>query len=75
MLEATRRFCPEATFIFTSTNKVYGDAPNNLPLVEMQTRWEIDVSHRHHWAYGIDETMISIKRCTAFLGQAKWRRM
>ena len=34
LLEATRRYCPEATFIFTSTNKVYGDTPNRLPLVE-----------------------------------------
>src|SRR5271170_5668464 len=42
MLEATRRFAPEAVFIFMSTNKVYGDRPNELPLLEMQTRWEYD---------------------------------
>src|SRR6266481_5994965 len=41
LLEATRLHCPDATFIFTSTNKVYGDAPNLLPLVEHQNRWEI----------------------------------
>src|SRR5208283_5000023 len=35
MLEATRKHCPEAVFIFTSTNKVYGDLPNHLPLVEL----------------------------------------
>ena len=40
LLEATRRFRPEAAFCFTSTNKVYGDAPNELPLVERDTRWD-----------------------------------
>jgi CDP-paratose 2-epimerase len=40
LLEATRRHRPEATFCFMSTNKVYGDAPNELPLVELETRWE-----------------------------------
>ena len=56
LLEMTRKFCPEAVFIFTSTNKVYGDTPNYLPLVEMEKRWEIDSSHPFH-AKGIDETM------------------
>ncbi|MBW1924255.1 MAG: NAD-dependent epimerase/dehydratase family protein [Deltaproteobacteria bacterium] len=56
LLEMTRRHCPEAVFIFTSTNKVYGDAPNRLPLVELETRWEIDPSHPYH-ANGIDESM------------------
>jgi CDP-paratose 2-epimerase len=56
LLEATRLYCPDATFIFTSTNKVYGDAPNLLPLVEHQKRWEIDESHQY-FEYGIDETM------------------
>lgn len=55
LLEATRHHCPEASFIFTSTNKVYGDTPNALPLVEQDTRWEIDSSHRY--ANGIDESM------------------
>ncbi len=56
MLEATKTYCPDATFIFTSTNKVYGDLPNSLPLLERNTRWEIEPSHR--WAKnGIDETM------------------
>jgi CDP-paratose 2-epimerase len=56
MLEATRLHCPEATFVLLSTNKVYGDAPNELPLVERETRWEVDPSHP--WAeHGIDETM------------------
>jgi len=40
LLEAVRRACPEAPFVHMSTNKVYGDAPNNLPLIELDTRWE-----------------------------------
>jgi CDP-paratose 2-epimerase len=40
MLEAARRFAPEAPFAHMSTNKVYGDAPNELPLAELETRWE-----------------------------------
>jgi CDP-paratose 2-epimerase len=40
MLEATRRFAPEAVFCHMSTNKVYGDAPNEVPLKELETRWE-----------------------------------
>ena len=47
LLEATRLHAPEATFIFTSTNKVYGDRPNALPLVELETRWEIDADHTY----------------------------
>lgn len=56
LLELCRKFSPEAPFIFTSTNKVYGDTPNRLPLVELETRWEVDESHPFH-ARGIDETM------------------
>ncbi|MGL4461595.1 MAG: NAD-dependent epimerase/dehydratase family protein, partial [Planctomycetia bacterium] len=41
LLEAARKHCPKATFVFTSTNKVYGDNPNDLPLVELDGRWEI----------------------------------
>jgi len=55
LLEATRQFAPDAPFIFTSTNKVYGDTPNRLPLVETDTRWEIDPSHA--FAEGISEEM------------------
>lgn len=40
LLEATRLHCSEAVFVFLSTNKVYGDAPNELPLKELETRWE-----------------------------------
>lgn len=56
MLEMTRLHCPEAVFIFTSTNKVYGDNPNFLPLIEKETRWEIDEKH-HYFKNGIDENM------------------
>ncbi len=56
MLEMTRRHSPGAVFIFTSTNKVYGDEPNNLPLVELEGRWEIAESHPFY-KYGIDESM------------------
>ena len=45
LLEAVRRHRPEATFVFTSTNKVYGDRPNALPLVELETRLELPVDH------------------------------
>jgi CDP-paratose 2-epimerase len=55
LLELAREHCPQAPFIFTSTNKVYGDTPNNLPLVEQENRWEIDQSHPYY--NGIDETM------------------
>lgn len=56
LLEAVRKHCPDAVFIFTSTNKVYGDTPNRLPLVELDDRWEIDASHPFH-ARGISESM------------------
>jgi len=62
LLEATRQHAPNAVFIFTSTNKVYGDTPNNLPLVEMETRWELDPNHP--WSeHGIPEEM-SVDRST-----------
>ncbi len=56
MLELTRKYCPEAVFIFTSTNKVYGDTPNYLPLVELEHRWEISQDHPY-FGKGIDENM------------------
>ena len=54
MLEMCRQHCPEAVFIFTSTNKVYGDNPNHLPMVEKETRWEIAETHAYY-KEGIDE--------------------
>jgi CDP-paratose 2-epimerase len=56
MLELTRLHCPKAVFIYTSTNKVYGDNPNFLPLVELEERWEIDEKHPY-FKEGIDENM------------------
>jgi CDP-paratose 2-epimerase len=54
LLEGARRSCPESPFVFLSTNKVYGDAPNELELVELKTRWDYaDPAYRN----GIDETM------------------
>jgi len=55
LLEAARRNCPEAPFVFTSTNKVYGDTPNRLPLRELEKRWEIEPGHEYE--PGIPETM------------------
>ena len=56
MLEMTRQHCSDAVFIFTSTNKVYGDNPNFLPLIEQDQRWEIDSKH-NYYTNGIDENM------------------
>jgi CDP-paratose 2-epimerase len=61
LLETTRHVCPDAVFIFTSTNKVYGDNPNRLPLIETGTRWEIAAEHPY-FACGIDENM-SLDHC------------
>lgn len=55
LLENFRKYSPKATFIFTSTNKVYGDTPNNLPLIELKKRYEISADHEY--AKGISETM------------------
>lgn len=53
LLEATRRACPESPFVHMSTNKVYGDRPNTIPLVEQETRWDFaDPAYEH----GIPET-------------------
>ena len=61
LLENFRRYCSEGVFVFTSTNKVYGDTPNNLPLTELDTRYEVEEKHRFSKA-GIDESM-SIDQC------------
>ncbi len=55
LLQAAREHAPTATFIFTSTNKVYGDRPNFLPLEELETRLELPADHR--WYDGIDIEM------------------
>lgn len=56
LLELTRIYCKESCFIYTSTNKVYGDNPNNLPLIENNLRYEIDNSH-NFYTNGINESM------------------
>ncbi|HWS32813.1 MAG TPA: NAD-dependent epimerase/dehydratase family protein [Actinoplanes sp.] len=69
MLEATRRHAIEAPFIFTSTNKVYGDTPNSLPLIEQETRWELPADHK--WFGGIDETMTIDSSMHSVFGASK----
>src|SRR3954454_20409018 len=59
LLEATRRHAPEAVYIHMSTNKVYGDGPNFIPLKELQTRWDYDDPRYEH---GIAEDF-PIDRC------------
>lgn len=59
LLELTKLHCPESPFLFTSTNKVYGDAPNKIPLKELDTRWEYDDKK---WLNGISEDL-SIDQC------------
>jgi CDP-paratose 2-epimerase len=69
LLEATRCFARDAVFIFCSTNKVYGDTPNLLPLVEHSTRWEIEPGHRYE--QGIDETMSIDSSTHSLFGASK----
>jgi CDP-paratose 2-epimerase len=60
LLEAFRKYSPQAVFIFTSTNKVYGERPNFLPLIELEKRYELTGTHQYY--KGIDESM-SIDSC------------
>jgi len=64
LLELTKNYCPKATFIFTSTNKVYGDNPNKLPLIELDTRYEIKPDNQYwngiHEEMSIDHTTHSL---------------
>lgn len=69
MLENLRNFCPEAVFIFVSTNKVYGDLPNSLPLVELEKRYELPQDHK--WFNGIDETMSIDQSTHSLFGVSK----
>lgn len=69
LLEATRLYAPDAVFIFTSTNKVYGDTPNHLPLVELESRWEIDSAHTY--AKGIREDMSIDQTMHSLFGASK----
>ncbi len=69
LLEMMRRYCPRAVFIFTSTNKVYGDNPNLLPLVELETRWELEAGHPCF--DGIDESMSIDRTMHSLFGASK----
>ena len=69
LLECTKKFSPDAVFIFTSTNKVYGDLPNKLPLIELESRFEIDNSHPYY--YGIDESMSIDQSTHSLFGVSK----
>jgi CDP-paratose 2-epimerase len=69
LLEACRKHAPQAVFIFTSTNKVYGDAPNRLPLVELETRWEIE--GHHPYDAGIDENLTIDQSKHSLFGASK----
>ena len=69
LLELTKKHCPEVPFIFMSTNKVYGDNPNKLKIIEKKTRWEIKKTDKYY--KGIDEEF-SIDNCThSFFGVSK----
>lgn len=69
LLEAARKYSPNAPFIFTSTNKVYGDTPNQLPLIENEKRWEIDINHKYH--DGISEDMSIDQSTHSLFGASK----
>ncbi|MCB9158574.1 MAG: SDR family NAD(P)-dependent oxidoreductase [Caldilineaceae bacterium] len=69
LLEATRTYAADAPFIFTSTNKVYGDTPNRLPLIEQEQRWEIDPTHTY--AGGIREDMSIDQTLHSLFGASK----
>jgi CDP-paratose 2-epimerase len=69
MLELTKKYNPRSVFIFTSTNKVYGDNPNNFEFIENKSRWDLKKNHRYY--NGIDETL-SVDNCTrSFFGVSK----
>lgn len=70
LLEATRCYAPDASFVFTSTNKVYGDQPNRLPFVELDSRWEVANDHRFA-EHGIDETLSIDQSMHSLFGVSK----
>ena len=69
LLRLTNKFCPDATFIFMSTNKVYGDNPNKLRINEKKTRYEINNNHKYF--KGIDEKMSIDNNVHSFFGVSK----
>jgi CDP-paratose 2-epimerase len=70
LLEAFRKYCPHASFLFTSTNKVYGDTPNFLPLEEKKLRYEIKKNHKY-FRKGIDESMSLDQTTHSLFGASK----
>jgi CDP-paratose 2-epimerase len=68
LLEAARQACPEAPFVHMSTNKVYGDAPNRIPLVELETRWDYADPA---FAHGIPETFPIDQATHSLMGASK----
>lgn len=69
LLEAVRHYAPQSVFIFTSTNKVYGNTPNRLPLVETTTRWELEETHPYY--AGIPEEMSIDQTLHSLFGASK----
>jgi CDP-paratose 2-epimerase len=69
ILEAIRQNAPDASFVHMSTNKVYGDRPNSLPLVENETRYEI--ADGHEWQIGIPEDMSIDQSTHSVFGASK----
>ena len=69
LLELTKKFCPDSCFIFMSTNKVYGDNPNNLKIYETKNRFELKKNNKYY--NGINESF-SIDNCIhSFFGVSK----
>lgn len=68
LLEAARMYCADSPFVHLSTNKVYGDAPNQLPLVELDTRWEFG---QEEWRHGIPETFTIDQSKHSLFGASK----
>lgn len=69
LLELYRQYSPKAAFIFTSTNKVYGDTPNHLPLKELNKRFELEKNHKYY--VGIDESMSIDNTTHSIFGASK----
>jgi len=69
LLEAARQHAPAASFVFISTNKVYGDLPNHLPLEEHETRLELPSDHRYF--DGIDTSMPIDRSTHSLFGVSK----
>ena len=70
LLELTRKYCPNSVFIFTSTNKVYGDSPNSLPFQELDKRFELEMQHPYY-NNGIDEGMSIDQSLHSLFGASK----